>query len=507
MRIVEKLLYGVGGMLALILLFIVVCHFNPSIAQMVGENIEVSAQESKIEPSKEGQAPIKQLLGNHSTTFPVTLTEEGKEQLKVPKELLDRTGYVPVKEKPKQISDRRAEEIEDILSTGSTGEDFEYKEIMYPYYYMLGETEQKLYRQIHANMNDVNTSFAPVEKAVTAGQLKNAFTAVVNDHPEIFWINTEYQYQYVPSGQIYEIDLSFNYTTKNLEQAKVDFDAAAMDIIYGSRGLIKKYDLEVYVHNALLDKAMYDRNAPINQSAYSALVNKRTVCAGYARAYQYVLQQLEIPCYYCTGFAGENHAWNIVMIEDGFYNVDTTWDDTDPNTYDYFNCSDADYAPTHVRTDMAVNLPPCNANKYRALEVVEEEPEKEEEVSSEEDKDAQTEEDTIVQQIPGDQVQITINRGGVSNDGNWYLTTLKDYYLDCAQMMLADHDNHISFVTRVVDETLWKEIMAGYEDGSFEGAFMERVLADKHKAHCAMNVTAEKQEDGTYLVYHDMTLQ
>lgn len=504
MRIVEKLLYGVGGLLALILLFIVVCHFNPSLAEQVGENIQVSAQEPVVKPSKEVEIPIKQLLEN-ATTFPVVLTEKVIERLNIPENLLEKTGYEPVKEKPRQISERKAEEIETSLSTGNTGEDFEYKEIMYPYYYMLGETEQKLYRQIHANANDVNVSFAPVEKAVTAGQLKNAFTAVVNDHPELFWVNTEYQYQYAPSGRIYEIDLSFNYTTQNLEQAKADFDAAAMDIIYGSRGWIKKYDLEVYVHNALLDKVMYDARAPINQSAYSALVNKRTVCAGYARAYQYILQQLEIPCYYCTGYAGENHAWNIVMIEDGFYNVDTTWDDTDPNTYDYFNCSDADYATTHVRTDMAVNLPPCNANKYRALE--ESEPEEDESKEEDTKEDSETAQiDTTIQTTPGEQVQITINRGGES-DGTWYLTTLDEYYLDCAQMMLADDDNSISFVSRVIDETLWKEIVAAYEDGSFEGAFMERVLADKHKVHCSMNVTGEKQADGSYIVRHVMTLK
>ena len=111
------------------------------------------------------------------------------------------------------------------------------------------------------------------------------------------------------------------------------------------------------------------------------------------------------------------------------------------------------------------------------------------------------------QEISGDQLQITINRGGVSDDGDWYLTTINDYYLDCAQMMLADKDNSISFVSRVVDEKLWKEIMAGYEDGSFEGAYMERVLADKHKSHCDMSVTAEKQADGTYLVYHVMNLK
>ncbi len=108
--------------------------------------------------------------------------------------------------------------------------------------------------------------------------------------------------------------------------------------------------------------------AEMNQSAYSALVNGQTVCAGYARAFQYILQQLGIPCYYCTGFAGESHAWNIVMLDGEFYNVDTTWDDMGIGTYDYFNKTDKDYADNHIRQELSVYLPPCNGQAYRNLE-------------------------------------------------------------------------------------------------------------------------------------------
>lgn len=109
----------------------------------------------------------------------------------------------------------------------------------------------------------------------------------------------------------------------------------------------------------------YDLTADMNQSAYSALVNGKSVCAGYARAYQYLLQQLGIPCYYCTGYSGGDHAWNIVKLEDGYYNVDVTWDDAAAIRYDYFNKTDADFASTHVRQNLSVYLPACNGTAYR----------------------------------------------------------------------------------------------------------------------------------------------
>ena len=64
----------------------------------------------------------------------------------------------------------------------------------------------------------------------------------------------------------------------------------------------------------------------MDQSAYSALVQGRSVCAGYARAFQYICQRLGIPAYYCAGSSGEDHAWNIVKLGDGFYNVDRKYD-------------------------------------------------------------------------------------------------------------------------------------------------------------------------------------
>ncbi len=48
MRIVEKLLYGIGGLLALYLLFIAFCHYNPNVGTGNRRNIQSG-----------GNAPLK----------------------------------------------------------------------------------------------------------------------------------------------------------------------------------------------------------------------------------------------------------------------------------------------------------------------------------------------------------------------------------------------------------------------------------------------------------------
>ncbi len=77
----------------------------------------------------------------------------------------------------------------------------------------------------------------------------------------------------------------------------------------------------------------------LGHTAYGALVeNSRgdantAVCDGYTYAYAYLLQKAGIRCLVITGKAGNseetagNHSWNLVELDDEWYEVDATWDD------------------------------------------------------------------------------------------------------------------------------------------------------------------------------------
>lgn len=156
-------------------------------------------------------------------------------------------------------------------------------------------------------------------------------------------------------------------TKEELAAASTEFYNITNNLLTQVEHLGTPYEKERRLHDILIGQIDYEKGADKNQSAYSALVTGKSVCAGYARAYQYLMQRLGITCYYCTGFAGTDHAWNIVALDDGFYNVDLTWDDTPGGEYDYFNKTDSDYADTHVRRDLSVNLPKCEGERYRNL--------------------------------------------------------------------------------------------------------------------------------------------
>ena len=160
------------------------------------------------------------------------------------------------------------------------------------------------------------------------------------------------------------MELEFNISQEEFPETSSKFYNTVNTLLTQVQNL-GDYEKERRIHDLLIEKIEYDKGADMNQSAYSALVEKKSVCAGYARAYQYLMQRMGIPCYYCTGYAGQDHAWNIVALDDGYYNVDVTWDDTPGGEYDYFNKTDEDYANTHIRQDMSINLPQCQGQQYR----------------------------------------------------------------------------------------------------------------------------------------------
>ena len=234
-----------------------------------------------------------------------------------------------------------------------------------PYYSMLDENEKDLYKQIYANADNLKQTFVPKQN-ITKNELEETIIAVYNDSPELFWIDTSYSYKYLISGKIAQVTLNYNSTADDIESSKYLFNQATNKIINEANNYNNNYDKEKFVHDYILEKNIYDINNKLNQSAYSALVNGKTVCAGYSRAFQYIMNKLNITTYYVTGKSqGESHAWNIVKLGNGYYNIDLTWDDGKIITYNYFNKTDYEFSKTHERSEKSINLPSCNATTYK----------------------------------------------------------------------------------------------------------------------------------------------
>lgn len=419
-------------------------------------------------------------------------------KIQVPEQVSGKNGYQQIQDEGGQIEDEEAGQLQNQLGVGSTGDGLVFDGNYYPYYGMLDEVGKHLYRQIYANANDLIMAFAPVEE-VTAPKLRTVFSAVYNDHPELFWLETAYSGKYRRDGICVEIDLRMNYTAQNLEESKAIFNEKANEILAQAASLSDNYEKEKMVHDALIDRVAYNMGAQMNQSAYSALVNGQTVCAGYARAFQYLMQQIGIPCYYCTGYAGEAHAWNIVSLDDGYYNVDTTWDDTEGGNYDYFNKTDQDYAGTHVRQELSVYLPPCNGQRYRNLE-----PESGMENASVEPVDNPETNNPVADNSLEDSLR-GIEDVGISQAD--ILSSVSAYYDDCYEQVAANGLGSYTFSNVVDTKALAEEIYQSYRQNTYRQGYMEKAMAEVGALTCTMGLEFEPLKDDKYLVTHTVNLR
>lgn len=549
MKVVNKIMIGIAVLCLLLCGGILVFALNPDMTSSLAQKLYGNTVDMPpgTEETGEGQTSGN---GNISVTLPNGMPGEmngyvapSMDQMQIPEDVSGRTGFTPVQPEEQQIPDQEAQNLKETLGSGETGEGLSFSAEEYPYYQMLSENQQSVYRQIYANAQNLTEKFAP-EKTVSASDVKTAFEAVIGDHPEMFWLETGYSSKYLTNGQCVEIDLKYNSTADDLESAKQRFDAAAQNLITGAASLDSNYEKEKYVHDALASAVTYDLTADMNQSAYSALVNGKSVCAGYARAYQYLLQQLGIPCYYCTGYSGGDHAWNIVKLEDGYYNVDVTWDDAAAIRYDYFNKTDADFASTHVRQNLSVYLPACNGTAYRQENTTGAAGtgQPSEAGGATPDPDAgttpsggQTDGSVTDPGQQGDGTQEPEQPGSSFSDyinpdhqeplrypsgntagsaGNTTaaatpepradaLTDLSSYYEDCRKQLtgLGSGDQHFD---NVVPKSLWSTIEQSYHTGAYEQGYVVDVLKNLGMEYFAIQLQLVDIGDGYYRVYHNV---
>ena len=171
--------------------------------------------------------------------------------------------------------------------------------------------------------------------------------------------------------------VGYQYTPKELaeklekeaeEQAVVDA-AIASCVTDG----MSNYEIAKALHDYLAthneyDMRLYSGNLPaLSRTSYGALVNRTSVCSGYALAYQHLMEDAGIPCEYVTGMTTRgSHAWNIVQIDGEWYHVDVTWDDPTPDRegyvrYKYFLKSDKAMSRDHVSSEASHT---CTSTKY-----------------------------------------------------------------------------------------------------------------------------------------------
>lgn len=287
-----------------------------------------------------------------------------------------------------EAADLFRETVQDTLNTqeerdGEDTEEIPEKEIsreQSAYYYgysTLDEEYQKVYRQLAAGIESFQEKI-PVDP-ISQEQLEKVMRILMADHPEYFWTDgtSSYTYQELPGGGIQnmEVQPAYQVTGQEALDLKSQIEAKADQWIQGApQG--DNYEQIKYVYETLIDQAEYQEDSPQNQNIRSVFLEGKTVCMGYSKAAQYLLNRMGIFCTLVTGtVTGEkpsSHAWNLVKIGEQYYYMDVTWgnpgylnpvENDAYISYSYLCCNWDTLAPTHVPDD-TIPLPECEDDSY-----------------------------------------------------------------------------------------------------------------------------------------------
>ena len=202
-------------------------------------------------------------------------------------------------------------------------------------------------------------------------EFQKMFQALSYDNPDLLCMQNESQIVKRGAKAFFVPQYTCDRETCNANAAALE--SAVQEVLNGVPSNADVYAIELYLHDAVCARLVYETADGSGYTAFDALVGGRAVCEGYARAFQLLLNRVGIQNYLVTGTGinatgeSEGHMWNLVILAGQHYYVDATWDDMDSVAIDryshsYFNVSDADVQGNHL--DMSPSDNQCIYEQY-----------------------------------------------------------------------------------------------------------------------------------------------
>lgn len=259
-------------------------------------------------------------------------------------------------------------------------ESFLYEDAFCYAYESLSEAERLWYRDIADSLGRMDRTTKLNKQGINMGldetDVDKIFQCVLMDHPELFYVEGYTYTKYSQGGKLLIISFSGNFSADRDKAGKrmEEIRSAAQPLLDEAAGLTGDYDKVKYVYETVIRNTEYDLASTDNQNIYSVFVNHRSVCQGYAKAVQYLLNRMGVECALVQGTVdtGEGHAWNLVKVDGSYYYVDATWGDASYQSedgedlqgyipeinYDYLCISTEQLLRTHI-LESCVPMPAC----------------------------------------------------------------------------------------------------------------------------------------------------
>ncbi len=246
----------------------------------------------------------------------------------------------------------------------------------YYFNHLEDDKEKKLYRSMYNAFEQVGSgNTIPTVDDETMNKIAGY---IKMDHPELYYIKDMGYTHYTLGGQIQKTVIAANYTDSKtvISMELENMNAIADSVIASIPAGADDYTKVKAVYEWIILNTEYDLNAADNQNIKSVLLGKKSVCAGYARTMQFILNKAGVKTTMVEGkslVTGENHAWNLVFADGNYYYVDPTWGDAsyvgneyqeegkkNGINYDYLLVTTEEINRTHVIASY-LPMPLCNS--------------------------------------------------------------------------------------------------------------------------------------------------
>ncbi len=203
--------------------------------------------------------------------------------------------------------------------------------------------------------------------------IKLAHKALIADHPEIFYVNG---FVTDSSKGLFGITINQNeltlypnytYSMSEAKSAKSEIDDQVNILLSDHEGIMDTSDYEKskVAFDVITKNVLYSSDVEHSQTIAAAFIRGKSVCGGYAQAYSYLMQLLNVPCTVITGELEDvSHSWCVSILDGQFYMTDPTNGDSyynlNDNKMDYIDYSflniDPTFMPEYIPSEMFKNF-------------------------------------------------------------------------------------------------------------------------------------------------------
>lgn len=198
------------------------------------------------------------------------------------------------------------------------------------FFQQLSKEEQKMYAYLYEKIDAFSEDILFL-KQVDSVLFHKSYYALLQDCPEFFWLNSGLRITTVePTGDVSQVSVLYDETTvEEVRQQRAAVEEVARQWLEQVEPDLSTYEKIKKVFEMIIGQTDYVEGSAYNQDVRSVFLNHQSVCTGYAKAMQYLLKELEIPCILANGkmIDGVPHCWNQVCIDGTYCWVDVTQGD------------------------------------------------------------------------------------------------------------------------------------------------------------------------------------